>query len=240
MEQNILENLDLILLAIQHDSKILINPCMVFNPDHLKPEVLQTVQTFDNENDISDSKVTLYNLIFGNNNTAGLAMKMWIDWSSLPNDTKLDDIKNVSLRKLVYEKFGSNLWVYHGLNYEKCVYEFITKNIITENISPNFIPLIASHSCILRILYENNPNLEHIPLIKEIVETFPEINLNFILTGSTVDPAKLVKFNIFLTDHIKHKIHYIIQSNLFEMKTHEDETLLVSKKCETFLKTFKE
>ena len=51
----------------------------------------------------------------------------------------------------ILEKTGPiKLLTYKGLDYEKCVYEFITENIIKEkNISPNFIPLITYKSCLL-------------------------------------------------------------------------------------------
>lgn len=93
---------------------------------------------------------------------------------------------------------------YKALKYEKCVYSYITDNIIRPgNISPNFIPLIAAKSCLLgQMLPLLNPkgksdglSPEKYKLLKELTSMFPELKLNFIITGTTTSKGSLKSLN---------------------------------------------
>ena len=88
-----------------------------------------------------------------------------------------------------------NTNVYYGLKYEKCVYEFITNFIIKPKVSPNFIPLLTSASCNLKKISESIPfreDDERLQKIQTLSEVIPELNLEFILTGTDVDRNKFL------------------------------------------------
>ena len=94
----------------------------------------------------------------------------------------------------ILEKTGPiKLLTYKGLDYEKCVYEFITENIIKEkNISPNFIPLITYKSCLLGGMIYQLPfdKKEKYRKFIELVNILPNICLKFIITGTGLEKSK--------------------------------------------------
>lgn len=111
--------------------------------------------------------------------------------------------KTISIEKAadyIREKMGSEYRIlsYKGLKYEKCIYSFITNNIIKKDISPNFIPLIAAKSCLMgQMLPLLNPQItkgvpkEKYDLFRELVNIIPDLKLNFIITGTTTDSTKI-------------------------------------------------
>uniref|UniRef100_A0A6C0KTP9 Protein kinase domain-containing protein n=1 Tax=viral metagenome TaxID=1070528 RepID=A0A6C0KTP9_9ZZZZ len=77
---------------------------------------------------------------------------------------------------------------YEGLDYEKCVYKFITDKIILTNISPNFIPLVSSASCSLSNILPSlpfDPKDKRLIKLKRVEEFFPLIPVKFFVTGTT-------------------------------------------------------
>ena len=98
---------------------------------------------------------------------------------------------------------------YKALKYEKCMYSFITSNIVKTHVSPNFIPLIASKSCLLReilpsLKFDSGANktthtkhtkhigisAEKYELFNELATVVPDIKLSFIITGTGLDRTK--------------------------------------------------
>lgn len=111
---------------------------------------------------------------------------------------------NVKAAKVVDEKIVKKIDIdlYKGLKYEKCVYSFITENIIKPgNISPNFIPLIAAKSCPLGFMIpffkignkDDSKGLsqEKVYFFRELAGIVPGIKLNFMITGTTIDSTRL-------------------------------------------------
>lgn len=91
--------------------------------------------------------------------------------------------------------------IYKGLGYEKCAYEYITNHIVKPgNVSPNFVPLIASKSCSLEQMLPllkpvERPGSKSISnekyyMFDALSRVVPKLNLNFIITGTSVDSTK--------------------------------------------------
>ena len=134
-------------------------------------------------------------------------LKMWFSWNNLIVDDVI--FKTDFVKKSVIEmfrtghnspdmgsagKFLSDIFDFTtstSLNYEANVYEYITKNIILRNISPNFIPILVKNKCsipnILESLTAHTPFPEKEVLIRKLqslTRFFPKLELNFIMTGS--------------------------------------------------------
>lgn len=112
----------------------------------------------------------------------------------------LTTAENIVNQKIGEKSVDNKLSVYRGLKYERCVYSFITENIIKPgNISPNFIPLIASKSCFLGqmipLLHSESGtrgvSQEKIEMFRELSNIVPDIKLNFIITGTSTDSTKI-------------------------------------------------
>jgi hypothetical protein len=121
-----------------------------------------------------------------------IAMQEIISIDSVQFDENLRALSRASMEIDMKTGFEM-LATYKGLKYEKCVYEFITKNIIQKNISPNFIPLLAYKSCLLGDILPQLPfpeNHERYKLLKELVNLLPDLCLQFIITGTGLEKAK--------------------------------------------------
>jgi hypothetical protein len=98
----------------------------------------------------------------------------------------------VSDCKAIVSESYRKINTYNGLNYEKCVYQFITDNIILQNISPNFIPLVTSASCPLQKILPTlpfEPDDEGLLKLNIINQCLPSISVKFFVTGSTTDES---------------------------------------------------
>jgi hypothetical protein len=76
--------------------------------------------------------------------------------------------------------------IYRGLEYEFRVYEYITKNIIQTNISPNFIPFIAFGKCFVKdiiIPLKEQSNNTFVMDLEKILLEEPDIQLNILVTA---------------------------------------------------------
>ncbi len=121
-------------------------------------------------------------------------LKMWFGWDKIPRD-KINtmSIKNPRLlRDMGVEMYKmTDLGRTRSLDYEKRMYEYITQNIVMKNISPNFIPILASDTCniskVVASLRASNDFARKKELLKkfEAINTgFPRIKMDFIMTES--------------------------------------------------------
>lgn len=83
--------------------------------------------------------------------------------------------------------FDSDEAIYRGLDYEAKAYEYITKEIIEKDISPNFIPFIAFAKCYVRdiitSLEEKMIKDDFIEELKEYLEEDSNAQLNILVTA---------------------------------------------------------
>ena len=122
-------------------------------------------------------------------------------------------ISIIEAMELIKSKLTSEYAIssYKGLKYEKCVYSFITDNIIKQKISPNFIPLIAAKSCLLsKMIPLLNPEFtsgvssEKYNLFKQLTSIIADLKLNFIMTGTTTDGSTIAPL---------HDMMHVFESN---------------------------
>jgi hypothetical protein len=136
-------------------------------------------------------------------------LKMWFSWTSLPGTIKAERAKQMYIDNPNAKKIFGELKYFvddirtisntKSLEYEAAVYQYITDNIIMKNISPNFIPILTNNKCSVQIILDSLKRLadfERKSLLVEKLElinkVFPEIPMNFIMTGSS-DKIKSTK-----------------------------------------------
>ena len=90
-----------------------------------------------------------------------------------------------------------------SLNHEANIYDYITKNIIQQNISPNFIPLLLYNKCNISSIIQSLNTISDfkrksilINKLKLLHNMFPTLNLKFIMTGSA---PTVIDANSFFT-----------------------------------------
>ena len=141
---------------------------------------------YKKKNSMSDSEV-----FFGTyDNRADFAIKMWLNIDEQPNLT------HAQIKSL--ERNDPGLFAYinkkmmfldflKGLSYEATVYKYITENIISTNLSPNFIPVLAFGKCELAELkdqiltYSSAPDLV---TFFDPLKIYPQLTTSILVTGT--------------------------------------------------------
>ena len=156
----------------------------------------------------------------GSRPKANVFLKMWIDWNDIVNeDLKngthqvLDGINALKITGDIIKVAGtqnprqfyfeiSDLGRTGSLVYEAKVYEYITKNIILRNISPNFIPLLLNKKCPIATIIKSlnaEPSLglgkkNLLDKLTTLHSVFPNLTMSFIMTGSSDLVTSLADF----------------------------------------------
>lgn len=95
-------------------------------------------------------------------------------------------IANDVLQRVQTHKTG----VKESFLYEKCVYDYITKNIILTKISPNFIPLLGFVQCNLGSIAPTLENISYMvharrTVYQDLAQFYPDVPVNLMITGSS-------------------------------------------------------
>lgn len=174
-------------------SKLFPDVCTVFDGDNVKDiEVKKKTSA-------SDSEVLFATFVkLSAKKNANVAMKVWISLDQL-SQREMDTFHR-NKYKIADTDFVASisdtlnyLDLLRGLTYEAKLYKFITENIISQNLSPNFIPFLAFGSCNLERLQEKMTKLldpdDFQRLSKKIfkpIQVFKNLKLNILITGTKV------------------------------------------------------
>ena len=185
--------------------------------DFVNSKIFQDLKYFEAKESASDTNVFFSKILLPNLNASPIALKTWIGWNDLSKeqagDMLLKSVKKYNEDQATRQDIKDILdkcadkRKYEGLDYEKNLYEFITKNIILKGLSNAFIPFIASGSCLVSDIYDKiavskklNITQKHALLQKlKFFQFFPELKLNLIATGS-FSSSKLMDLYDFLQD----------------------------------------
>ena len=167
------------------------NVCEVFTDQNFANFVIK------GKTSMSDSEVMFGTLIrnskIGSN--VDVALKIWLDWDEIqPSQLKAYESQ---LKKTLPKEFADYIdqrlnfvEFLKGLNYEVLMYKFVTTNIIQENLSPNFIPILAFGKCPLESIMDSVIDTLPAGKSKQLkdffkpLEVFPDLSLNIMITGT--------------------------------------------------------
>lgn len=208
MEQEIIENLDDIIGFFQN-----IYPCSLKNFGEKKIIDSGVSPTYVAKGQLSKE-----------NKKFALVLKVWFDWNGVDISKINTFLKSYKIYKTKFDSYMETVKqrivnkIYKSLEYEKCVYMFITENIIRRGYSPNFIPLISYRQCELKIFKSAIPFSEDTKeYLKEIEKNFPEVKVRYLMTGSTVKTQNLVKLKDIAEFLNKPENNFEFKSILFQL-----------------------
>jgi hypothetical protein len=190
------------IIQIVDDKKSIFKHCDVFAPSIFEAQLIKAKTEYMTRSSASLSEIikTQLETEIGN---PSVFLKIWFAWD------EIDTAKKTAILRPFYETypelanrlFGDerrfvsdvvNDTLTSSLQYEANVYKYITDNIILNNISPNFIPLLTSNKCgvenVRRSMNELDPFTRKDELNDKfdvLERMFSGINLSFILTGSS-------------------------------------------------------
>lgn len=171
-------------------SKLKVSPdvCEVFDDQDFKDIKIKK------KSSASDSEVLFATYVKASSKKdANVAMKVWLSLDELSTKeiTQFRRNKDKMTDKELRDSLSGTLSYIdflRGLTYETKLYKFISDQIISHNLSPNFIPYLAFGSCNLKTLKNKmdvllGPNEQLTKFFKPL-SVFPNLKLNILVTGT--------------------------------------------------------
>ena len=202
-------------LYLVETGKLRINVCDILSPQQdIYDETEGSVKISASESDIFFSTVIIPSMQVNH----GIAMKIWIDWSSVP-------VKDDRKPKTAFKKDLYNYELFEALEYEAKVYHYITVNIILPGKCNNFIPFLAYGKCPITDIkqaLQASTKIPHRNSLLDKLQEFdyiPSLTMCFLVTGSLKNKNKLPSlFTLLATTELSiHDIASIIFQMLYAL-----------------------
>ena len=187
-----------------------LDPCTLIDKKGTIKTIQKTLLKHETASPTENIKVIL-NLTDGNNVTVFL--KIW------PN---------------VYD-FNKKAIEYAGVEFEREMYKFITKNILLTKQSPNFIPFLGYSTCPLKTTkYDIKKDFSFKYLTTQIAN-HPNVFLNVLITGSSANIVSLYDFGEKVKDtqeiasiifQLSHALYCLKKHNINHLDLHLGNVLI--------------